>query len=182
MNTDSSNARFLHPERVISNFNIKSGSMAADFGAGAGFFSLPLARTVGDQGKVFAIDIQKDALALIASKARMEHLLNLEVVWGDLEIPNGSRLPDASIDFVIISNILFQVEQKGAIFQEAYRVIKPGGKCAVIEWDEIQFPGGPSAEMRIPKRLVQSLANSVRFIPDREFEAGSHHYGLLYKK
>lgn len=182
MQSTTSGTRFLHPERVVGNLGIKKDLIVADFGAGAGFYSIPLARIVGEHGKVFAVDVQKETLDLIASKARMEHLLNLETVWADLESPQGSRLPDASIDFVVISNILFQVDQKEMVMREAYRVIKPGGRCAVIEWDEVPFPGGPSPEMRVSKRLLQSMASAAGFSLDREFEAGLHHYGLLYRK
>jgi len=181
MNT-SQPASFLNPERVIGYLEVTKGMTAADFGAGAGFYTLPLARKVGEDGKVFAFDIQKQALDLIKSKARLEHLLNIETVLADLELPEGAGLPAGSVNLVIISNILFQVEKKAEVLQEAYRILKTGGEIAVIEWDETQFLGGLPAEMRVGKRFAQSLLSRAGFSYDKEFEAGSHHYGLLYKK
>ncbi len=182
MANGSQSVAFLNPERVIGYLELAKGMIVADFGAGAGFYTLPAARRVGEEGKVYAVDIQKSALDLIKSKARLEHLLNVEAVWADLELPGGSRLPAGSVDIVIVSNILFQVEKKLEVMKEAYRVLKSGGKIAVIEWDEMPFPGGPPEEMRVPKRLAQSLLGQAGFMSDKEFEAGSHHYGLLYKK
>ncbi|MFY9462463.1 MAG: methyltransferase domain-containing protein [Candidatus Sungiibacteriota bacterium] len=182
MNANEGGVMFLHPERTIGRLDVKKGMTVADFGAGSGFFTIALARLVGESGKVYAIDIQKFSLDLIKSKAHIENLLNIETVWADLELPQGSHLPAESVDLVVISNILFQSEKKLEVMREAYRVLKPQGRIAVIEWDETPFAGGPPAEMRIAKRAAQSLLGQAGFILDREFEAGSHHYGLLYRK
>lgn len=173
---------FLHPERAVSRLEIKKGMTIADFGSGSGFFTIAAARIVGETGKVYSIDIQKSSLDLIKSKAAIENLLNIETVWADLELPQGSHLQPASVDVVFISNILFQVEKKLEVMREAWRILKPQGKIAVIEWDETPFSGGPPPELRIPKRMAESLLGEAGFLLDREFEAGSHHYGLLYRK
>lgn len=173
---------FLHPERAIGQLDIKKGMTVADFGAGSGFFTIAAARLVGEEGKMYAIDIQKENLEVIKSKAKTENLLNIETVWADLELPRGSHLVAESVDLVVISNILFQVDKKAEVMREAWRVLKPRAMIAVIEWDETPFSGGPSAELRIPKRNAVSLLVSAGFTLDREFEVGSHHYGLMYKK
>lgn len=173
---------FLHPERIAARFDLKPGEKAADFGAGAGFFTIPLARAVGSEGRVYAIDIQKHSLDIIRAKARLEHLLNIEYVWGDLEMPGGSKMHDASADFVLISNILFQAEKQQEILREAFRILKKDGRCAMIEWDESKFSFGPPMRLRVPKRTAQSSAQNIGFEQEKEFEAGTHHYGLLFKK
>lgn len=182
MNVNEGGVMFLHPERTIGRLDVKKGMTAADFGAGSGFFTVALARIVGETGKVYAIDVQKSSLDFIKSKAHIENLLNIETVWADLEFPQGSHLPAESVDLVIVSNILFQAEKKLEVMREAYRVLKAQGRIAVIEWDEASFPGGPPADMRVDRRAAQSLLREAGFVLDREFEAGSHHYGLLYKK
>lgn len=182
MNGTPSETQFLNPERIVGYFGLNKRMTVADFGAGSGFYTIPAARAVGEEGKVFAIDIQRSALDIIKSKAGLLHLLNIETVWADLELPEGSLLPAASVDFVVISNILFQAEKKLEIFQEAARVAKRGAEVATVEWDETPFPGGPPVEMRVPKSTVKALAGQVGLVLDKEFEAGSHHYGLLYRK
>lgn len=156
--------------------------VVADFGAGGGYFTIPLARLVGENGKVYAIDIQKQVLDLIKSKANLEHLLNVEAVWADLELLKGSRLMDNAVDFVMVANILFQVEKKREVLQEAWRVVRSGGELVILEWDEVPFPAGPSPLLRLAKATARHLAEEVGFRLEKEFEAGSHHYGLLFKK
>lgn len=173
---------FLHPERIVSRLDLRPGMIVADFGCGSGHFSIPAARAVGETGRVFAIDIQKHAIELMKSRGNLEHLLHIEPIWADLESPDGSRLAASSVDFTIISNILFQAEKKREVLAEAMRILKPGGRLAILEWDDTPFPAGPPPKLRIPKRTSQTLAESVGFLIEKEFDCGSHHYGLLFKK
>lgn len=173
---------FLHPEQTVALFGLRPGMIVADFGAGGGYFTIPMARVVGAEGKVFAIDVQQPTLAVVKSKANLERLLHVETVWADLELPQGSHLPEASVDLVMVANILFQAEAKEAIIAEARRVLRSGGDLIIIEWDETPFPAGPPQVLRVPKRAARQLAEREGFRFDREFAAGSHHYGLSFKK
>ena len=173
---------FLEPERVVRYFELKSGDHVADFGAGHGYFTIPMARLVGGDGKVYALDIQRSVLDIIRTKAKLEHLLNIETVWADLDEPHGSKLKDRFIDFVVIANILFQAEKKGNLFREAYRILSEGGRLAMVEWDQTPAPMGPAMQLRVKKETAQSMAREAGFELDKEFEAGSHHYGLLFRK
>ncbi|KKS36719.1 MAG: hypothetical protein A3G49_04600 [Candidatus Sungbacteria bacterium RIFCSPLOWO2_12_FULL_41_11] len=176
------NTGFLNPGIVVREFDLKPGEAVADFGAGAGHFTIPMAKAVGHTGKIYALDLQKHALNLIKSRAKIEHLLNIDYVWADLEMSSGSKLKDATVNFVIISNILFQAEKRFEILKEAYRILKSGGKMAVFEWDQSNFSGGPPVNLRVPPIQVKTLAQDAGFIFEKEFNAGSHHYGFLFKK
>lgn len=173
---------FLEPERIVRYFGLEKGDHVADFGAGHGYFVIPMARVVGGDGRVYAIDIQKSVLEVIRTKAKLEHLLNIEPMWTDLEQVNGSHLKEKILDFVLIANILFQSESKDQILQEAHRVLREKGHLAIIEWDDTPTTIGPPIEVRIKKDYIKNLAVDSGFALDREFEAGSHHYGMLFKK
>lgn len=173
---------FLNPERAVSYFDVPRGGMVADFGAGSGFYTMPLARKVGAEGKVYAFDVLPQAVDQIRSQAKLLRLLQVDAVRADLEIERGSRLKDASADFVLVASILHQADDKLAVLHEAARILKPGRTMAVIEWDQSPAPGGPSMELRLTQSKVKELANAAGFIMDREFEAGSHHFGVLFKK
>mgnify|MGYP001570026872 FL=1 len=173
---------FLAPDRIVANFGLKAGDNAADFGDGHGYFSIPLARSVGPEGKVYAIDIQRPVLDTIRSHAKTQHLLNMEYVWGDLDDPGGSRLPDRFIDFVLVGNILFQVEHKEVMLGEAWRILREGGRLALVEWEHSRDRLGPPLEARVKKETARSLAIQAGFEFDREFSASPRHYGLLFYK
>lgn len=173
---------FLEPERIVRYFGLDRGDYAADFGAGHGYFTIPMARAVGGEGRVYALDIQKAALDIIRSKAKLEHLLNIDLIWTDLDMPRGSKLKDKFLDFVLVSNILFQMERKDRLLEETFRVLREKGTLAVVEWDETSTPLGPALGLRAKKADAMRLAKDAGFQLDREFEAGSHHYGLLFRK
>lgn len=174
---------FLEPEHIVRYFDLKSGDHVADFGAGHGYFTIPSAKTVGGDGKVYAIDIQKDVLEIVRAKAKLEHLLNIEFIWGDIEHPRGSHLKDQFIDAVIMANVLFQIEDKTAALREAFRVLRQGGRLMLIEWSqENASPLGPPKTMRVSKEDAKKIAADAGFTFDHEFQNGSHHYGLLFQK
>lgn len=175
-------AEFAKPDQIIRKLDLKSGDHVADFGAGHGYFTMPMARAVGGDGKVYAIDIQKSVLDVIRARAKLEHLLNIETIWGDLEVPQGSKLKGRFMDLVVVSNLLFQAENKGAVFGEAHRVLREGGRFAIIEWEPVSLSLGPSSPARVKKETVRTLALEAGFEFDHEFETGSHHYGMLFKK
>lgn len=173
-------ASFLDPAATVNFFDLKSGDSVADFGCGAGFFVIPVARAVGSAGRVYAIDIQKEMLAALRAKAQTANLLNVDYIWADLEEPSGSHLKDGSVDFVVIANILFQAPDKLQILREAFRILKPAARVAVIEWDE--SVSGPPLPMRISRTQVSEFSKNAGLLLVRELEVGSHHYGMLFIK
>lgn len=176
------NKSFLEPERIVRTFDLEPGDHVADFGSGHGYFTIPMARIVGGDGKVYSIDVQKETLDIIRARAKVEHLLNIESVWADLDQPNGSKLKDRFLDFVLIANLLFQSEHKEILFREAYRILREGGHVGIVEWDETPAPLGPPQAVRLRKETARRMALEAGFQMDREFEAGNHHYGLLFTK
>ncbi|MBI5045458.1 MAG: class I SAM-dependent methyltransferase [Candidatus Niyogibacteria bacterium] len=173
---------FVSPQNVINNLELRSGMIAADFGCGAGYYTVPLAHTVGGNGKVYAYDVRKEMLEMVRSRARLEHLLNIEAVWADLEMPGATKLREETIDAVIISNILFQIDNKKAVLNEAVRILKKGGLLMVVEWDETAKMGGPAAQQKITREEAKRLAEENDCGFAKEFNAGDQHYGLLFKK
>ena len=182
MDNKTTNSSFLDPKRIVTLFGLKSGDHAADFGAGHGYFTIAMAHAVGGDGKIYAIDIQKPVLEIIRAKARIEHLLNIEYIWADLDQYEGSKLKDGFLDFVIIANILFQAEQKKILAREAFRILRSNGRIAVIEWGASPASMGPPSNLRIPKEEALQFFSEEGFTLDREFAAGAHHYGLIFIK
>jgi ubiquinone/menaquinone biosynthesis C-methylase UbiE len=150
---------FVRPEETIKEFELEPGMVVADFGCGSGHYTVAAAKRVGDTGRVYALDVQKDLLQAVKSTAELNNLKNIEIIWADLDIPLGSRLADNSVDFVIISNILFQTENRLQITKEALRILKDGGKVAVIEWAAEGEPRqGREKKVEVGPPLSQRIA------------------------
>jgi len=173
---------FADPVENLKNLNIREGWHVADFGTGSGFYALGLARRVGGSGRVYAIDVQKDLLVKLKNKAKEERFGNLEVVWADLDQVGGTKLGDSFVDAVVISNILFQSENREALIREALRILKTGGEVLAIDWAD-SFGGlGPHPSQIFKSKEAEDLFTKNGFVLVKSFDAGEHHWGLLLKK
>jgi len=175
---------FVSPEQIIEKLDLAPQMAVADFGCGSGHYVIGAAKKVGKQGKVYAIDIQQEMLGFVRSQAQMAGLNNIETIWTDLEMPDATRLKENVVDLIIISNILFQAENKNQVLKEALRILKPGGRLVIIEWNigEQESKLGPPVNSRISSQNAKTLFEGAGFSFVKEFDPGEHHYGLIFKK
>jgi len=172
---------FSHPAENIKTIGIGEGSVVVDLGAGSGFYSLEAARVVGPEGRVYAVDVQKELLDRIKTSAESEHIRNLDVLWGDIEKIGGSKVGTDKADVTLVCNVLFQLEDKKALMTEALRVTKPNGRLCVIDWSDSHFGLGPDPSLVFDAQAAKELFKD-NFTLEKEFDAGEHHYGLLFRK
>jgi len=174
--------KLFDPEAVIKNLPLQDKMVVLDLGCGSGYFSLPLARMVRPSGKVIAIDIWKPALDVLTLKAKLAGLFNIiETKQLDIENPAGFGLGAESVDVVLISNVLFQIENKAQVFKEVFRVLKNNGYLVVIEWYPEKLPQNQFL-YAINKEDLVKLLIELGFKPDREVLSTATHYGLLFRK
>lgn len=178
MSTD----RFIHPEIVTSHFHLRPGDKVGDFGAGAGNFSAALSRLVGQEGKVYASEIQKNLVDTLSDRIKRDHLGNVEVVWGDVEELGGTKIEDEVLDAAIIVNTLFQMEERDMAVKEIARTLRSGGKFFIIDWSESWGGLGPQPGDVLSERDAKDLAETAGLTFERSFDAGQHHYGLAFRK
>lgn len=168
---------FLNPEEVLKQLKLKKDMTAVDFGSGSGGWALPLAKKLED-GIVYAIDILEEPLSALRSKALLEKIFNIKIILADVE--EDIDLPKESMDIILMTNLLFQVDDKKKVLEEGKRFLKKGGKILVVDWGK-DSPLGPK-EGRVPVEEVKALASEIGLKLEREFPAGSQHYGLIFTK
>lgn len=173
---------FSNPKNNIMRLGLTDGMFVADFGTGSGHYAIEASQVVGSSGRVYAIDIQQMLVKKVKNLAIAENRQNIDVLWGDIEQIGGTKLGDESVDAVIIANDLFQVEEKNNVIIEARRILKPKGKVLVVDWLD-SFSGiGPSSKDIIRESEARELLSRNGFEFVQEFDAGEHHYGLIYIK
>jgi len=171
---------FLEPEKIIENLDLREDATVADFGAGAGGFTIPLAKKLKRGGFVYALDFQEEALSALLGNAKLFGLNNIRAIKCDLEEPEGSTLPDNSLDAVFIINLLFEVDDPERIVKEAKRVVKPEGQIIIIDWKK-DAPFGPE-EKRIGPEEIQTIARHLNLEITKEIEAGAYHWGVVLRR
>jgi len=145
----------LPPEKIVSAAAVFPGAKVIDYGCGNGFLTLDLAKAVLPDGRVYAVDIQKEMLDQLAKRIPAElkeavHLLLLK----------SRVLPfkDGELDFFFMVNVLHEVKGKDSLLTEAARITRAGGKIAVVEWKREKSEKGPHLSERIsPEELGEQL-------------------------
>jgi len=169
---------FTDPIKNLKAFGLKEDNIVADLGAGTGFYSIAAGMLV-PQGKVYAVEINKDFLATIKNKATEAHLNNVEILWGDIEKIEGTKIGNGVVDAVIASNVLFQVEDKDKFIEEIKRILKQKGRVLLIDWSESSIMGATTI---IPKNKAREMFARKGFVLERDINAGEHHYGMILIK
>jgi len=169
---------FVNPTEIIHLFDLKEGTTFADFGSGSGAYILAAAPLVGQTGTVYAIDIQKDLLLKLKQTVTDAGQENVKFLWCDFENLGATQLSDNSLDTIIISNTLFQLEDKAGALREAHRVLKDTGKLYIIDWSESYKGMGPEGALVVTKSMALDLLILTDFVLESEFNPGEHHYGL----
>src|SRR3989344_7043258 len=165
---------FLNPIQTLKQLKINKNMVAADFGSGSGGWVLPLAKIL-ENGKIFAVDILAEPLSALESKAKLNNLSNIETIRADVE--KGVNILSGSCDLVLLTNLLFQLENKKAVFEEAKRVLRSGGKILVVDWKKTAKMG--PEQNRVSPVEVKKIAKEVGLELEKEFEAGKCHFSLV---
>src|SRR4030042_602922 len=112
---------FLNPEEVLKQLKLKEGMTAADFGCGSGGWVIPLAKKI-EGGKVYAIDILEEPLSALRAKIKLEKIINVETILAFIE--QGVDIFEGSCDLVLMTNLLFEAEDKKKVLEEGKRLLK----------------------------------------------------------
>jgi len=175
------NVSFVDPKEIIKKAGIKKGDKVADFGCGPGYFSIPIAKTIGENGEVYAFDVLPSAIEALESQARLNGIDNISIQRVNLEKYESSGLENDSMNWVILKDILFQNKDKETILKEAYRVLKKGGKVLIMEWNK-NLSVGPDEKLRVDHLVLSELIMNVDFIFEKQSDAGDYHYTVIATK
>ncbi|MEM9336552.1 MAG: methyltransferase domain-containing protein [Patescibacteria group bacterium] len=182
MNIPMPTGRFVIPEKIVTHFHLKEGDVAADFGAGSGYFLRVLSAGVGASGRVYACEIQKQLVEKLGDVARSQGLMNIDPLWCDLEAAGGIRISDNTLDVGLLINTFFQFENKEVAIKEIHRTLRPGGILHVVDWTE-SFGGlGPHPEQVVDPETTKAHFESHGFLFERGYDAGDHHFAHAYRK
>lgn len=130
-----SRAIYKHRNELVATMDLKPGMDVADIGAGTGFFSAMMAKSVGPKGKVFAVDIAKNFLVHIAETAKAEGIKNIRTVHCD---SRSTGLKKNSIDLAYICDVYHHFEYPYSTMESLHAAMRPGGVLFIVDFERIK--------------------------------------------
>ena len=157
MDTPQGGRSLIDAYKLFNEIGVQEKMIVADLGCGnTGHFTFPLAKTVGEDGIVYAVDVIKHVLEGIESRNKIEGLENVKTVWSNLETSKATDIKPNSLDMGFLINTLHQSKKQYEMMQESVRLIKSGGKLVIVDWESHTVPLRPSMTERISKKDLKN--------------------------
>jgi len=116
---------------MLKQLGVKPGMLVCDMGCGNGFYSLKLAKLVGDEGKVLAVDIQPQMLRLLRSRSRVAEIDNIEPILGTVVDP---KLPEGQLDLILCVDVYHEFSHPERMLAAMRKALKPDGRLVLLEF------------------------------------------------
>jgi ubiquinone/menaquinone biosynthesis C-methylase UbiE len=134
------------PSKLIEALKLKPGEVVADIGAGSGYHTFRIAERIGSRGKVLAVDVQPEMLAMIRQRMKARKVANIEPIQGTATDP---KLPPDSVDLILMVDVYHEFEYPFEMTQAMVRALKPGGRLVFVEF-RLEDP-------KVPIKLVHKM-------------------------
>ena len=166
-------------DEIMYRMRIRKGDVVADIGAGSGYFTIPLARKVGAEGRVYAEDIQKEMTDYISQKVKKLQLKNIRIILGRVENP---LIPNNSLNHAFIANTYHELERPLLLLNNIRKDLRSHGKLTIIDWDPTKsVTFGPPIEAKVPVDTVIKEAEQAGFRLMEKHDFMPYHYFLIFK-
>ncbi len=170
--------KWQNPEEILAEIGLKQGFIFIDVGCNDGFFAIPAARIAGEKGKVYGIDIDRQAIDSLAEKAGKEGLKNLYVTVGEAE---EIVLCEGCADIVFFGIDLHDFRDPARVLMNAKRMLKPGGMLVDLDWKKEPMPLGPPLRIRFSEEKAAKLIEPQGFKVETVKKSGLYHYLIIAK-
>jgi ubiquinone/menaquinone biosynthesis C-methylase UbiE len=162
---------------LLRSLGVGTGKAMADLGCGPGFFTLPAAELVGPTGKVFAVDVQQEMVDDLRSRLAQQGITNV-VVRRSSELEPS--IPQRSVDVALLAFVLHEIDQRSSFLLAAKRLLRDDGRVAVLEWEKIETPVGPSLEERVTADEIIADAAAAGLVLEEQRSPHEWHYLLTF--
>jgi len=175
--------RFESPERlewqkpgaVVTAMGLAEGDRIADIGAGTGYFLPMISDRIGEEGKLYAVDIEP---------ALLEHIEQREDFYHDnvvtvLAQPDDPKLPEGELDQILIVNTWHHIENRRAYLAKLARALNSRGRLLIVDWRKDELPLGPKPEHKLSRGQVLKEAERAGWTLTSESIALPYQYFLV---
>jgi ubiquinone/menaquinone biosynthesis C-methylase UbiE len=165
------------PARVVEWLGIEPGATVADIGAGTGYFSVHLARRVGPDGKVFAVDVEPNLVEHMKTR-----FAEAGLSWAEARLtePDDPGLPEGTVGLVLICNTWHHIDDRVDYLGRLARALGPGGRVAIVDFRKEELPVGPPPEHKMSRDEVVAEFAEAGWELSAEHTDLPHQYLLVF--
>jgi len=172
----------IDPATLGAELNLPSGITFLDLGCGAGNYALAAADLIGPAGVVYAVDLWEEGVAALKDRAAREGQTNIQA-----RVAPAGQVPleSLSVDVGFMATVLHDLVEAGTAadaLAELARVIKPGGRLAIVEFEKIDGPPGPPRHIRLDPGEVEALVAPYGFRRQKDVKLGPYNYLITFVK
>lgn len=171
--------RQMPPHETLKNMLVSENIDLLDIGAGIGYFSIPASQIVAPKGKVYAVDTSKEMLDELEYKIDQKDIKNIDLVKGK---DYNTDIKNNTVDYIFISNVLHEVEDKILFLSNYLTKLRPDGKIGIIEFKKIEASNGPPIEHKISKEQLKEYFNKLDIELIKDVDINEIQYGIVGKK
>ena len=167
----------------IKNLALQGDDVFLDLGCGRGNFSFAAAEYIGTQGTIHAVDMWAEGVAAVEARARLEGITQIQAHRANAG--EALPLPDVSVDICLMAVVLHDLvdeDNHTTALKEIARVLKPGGRLAVVEFNRIDGPPGPPKHIRLAPSEVFEMLRPYGFDDPTETMLNRHLYLTEFQK
>jgi len=168
----------LKVPEVIAALKLKPGALVADIGAGAGAFSVPLARAVRPGGKLYAVEVDEKLLEHIVEVGTEQGVTNIEPVFAEFDDP----LLPPGVDLAFIHDVLHHIEKRDVYLKNLAGYLKPGGRIAVIDFKPGAGGHRDDQKMQLGQEQVTAMMAAVGLKPLEEVKLFEDKWFVIFEK
>ena len=168
---------YQKPHEVMRTLDVRQGEVIADIGAGSGYFTFRLAHHVGDNGRVYAVDVSPDMILHLNRRIRELKAMNVSSILAD---PDDPLLPERSVNRFFFSDSWHHIENQAKYLSLIKKMLKPGGEIVMIDFHKKELPVGPPMQMKIAREDLTRQMESNDFRLTKEHTFLPYQYFLVF--
>lgn len=168
----------LPPVETLEKLGLQADDVFADIGCGIGYFTIPAAKMIGNNS-AYALDTSPGMLEEVELRSKAAGINNIKTVkTEELDL----LIPDEAVTFALLVNVIHEIVDKNQFLEEISRIIKTGGKLAIIDWEKAETAMGPPIDHRIAKEDVVAMLEEIGFNCQETQSHTENFYGLVMVK
>jgi ubiquinone/menaquinone biosynthesis C-methylase UbiE len=150
--------KILPVDKALNIIGIEKNMVIADIGCGTGYFSIPIAKAIGSDSRLYAVDISKEMLLETEKKANEEKISNIILVEAS---ENSFNLEESSCDMVFSSTVLHELQSPQDFLIQCKKTINEKGSIIILDWNKVEGEVGPPMKHRVSVDQIEEYAKEV---------------------